>query len=204
MYPNILTEQQKQLLPHLEPFSSDYYLVGGTAIALYLGHRRSIDFDFFTESKIKPITIKKWMDNLPFNSVREIYSDSDQIHVDVQQVRVTFFSYPYHILTPQIFHGFAMPTLLCLAVMKAFALGQRAKWKDYIDLYFILKHHFKLKDIIGEAEILFGEKFNGKLFRQQLYFFDDIDYTEDVEFMKETVPDETVKNFLHDISTEAF
>jgi hypothetical protein len=45
MHRDILTAKQVELLPLIGEFSRDYYLVGGTAIALYLGHRRSIDFD---------------------------------------------------------------------------------------------------------------------------------------------------------------
>ena len=48
MHDNILTNEQRNLLPLIKAFSKDYYLVGGTAIALHIGHRRSIDFDLFT------------------------------------------------------------------------------------------------------------------------------------------------------------
>jgi hypothetical protein len=54
MFDNILTTNQKKLLPLIKKFSLDFYLVGGTAIALHLGHRRSIDFDLFTEKKFNP------------------------------------------------------------------------------------------------------------------------------------------------------
>ena len=48
VYLNILSQGQKDLLPIIKQFQTDYYLVGGTAIALLLGHRESIDFDLFT------------------------------------------------------------------------------------------------------------------------------------------------------------
>lgn len=62
-----------------------------------------------------------------------------------------------------------MPDLLTLAAMKAFALGQRLKWKDYVDLYFIF-YYFIMKDfcrigeIIKKGEELFGGEFADKLF----------------------------------------
>ena len=80
MFPDILTESQKVLLPHLESFTSDYYLVGGTAIALHLGHRKSIDFDLFTRDKIKPISINAWQEKLPYSSIQTLYAAGDQIH----------------------------------------------------------------------------------------------------------------------------
>jgi len=49
---DILTDEQQQLLPLIGLFSKEYYLVGGTAIALYIGHRRSVDFDLFTPGEI--------------------------------------------------------------------------------------------------------------------------------------------------------
>ena len=58
MHKEILTKEQIELLPLLRAFSKEYFLVGGTAIALYLGHRQSIDFDLFTEKPIKRISIK--------------------------------------------------------------------------------------------------------------------------------------------------
>lgn len=51
MHPEILEEQQRKLLPFLSEFSSDFGMVGGTAIAYHIGHRRSIDFDLFTNTE---------------------------------------------------------------------------------------------------------------------------------------------------------
>jgi len=88
--------------------------------------------------------------------------------------------------------------------MKAFALGGRGKWKDYVDLYFILKDHFRLKEIIKKAEEIFGASFNDKLFREQLAYFNDIDYEEEVIFKTQPVENKKIKNFLIDIALEKF
>jgi len=56
-----------------------------------------------------------------------------------------------------------IPTLLDLAAMKTYALGGRAKWKDYVDLYFILKDHHSLKELSARAADIFGAYFNEKL-----------------------------------------
>ncbi|ETR67936.1 MAG: hypothetical protein OMM_11053 [Candidatus Magnetoglobus multicellularis str. Araruama] len=58
MYKTILTKNQLDLLPLIQKLSKDYYLVGGTAIALHIGHRRSIDFDLFTRKKINRTSLK--------------------------------------------------------------------------------------------------------------------------------------------------
>jgi tRNA nucleotidyltransferase/poly(A) polymerase len=81
MHRNILTANQVKLLPLIKEFSQDYYLVGGTAIALYLGHRRSIDFDLFTVGTIKKGSIKRLIDSHKFSVTDILFEDSEQIHL---------------------------------------------------------------------------------------------------------------------------
>ena len=97
----------------------------------------------------------------------------------------------------------SMPSLLSLSAMKAFALGRRAKWKDYVDLYFMLKERFSIKDISTESERIFGQLFSEKLFRGQLAFHKDIDFSEPVEYMPGfEVNEQEVKDFLIDKSLQ--
>lgn len=186
MHDEILNEHQRQLLPLLAMFKREYYLVGGTAIALYIGHRRSIDFDMFKQA---PLNHKRNLDRIigsafSYTVTRRV---SEQMNLIVNDVKVTFFQYPFDIEPSWSYKQFfRMPSLLQLAAMKAYALGRRSKWKDYVDLYFLLTQHFALQDVTDEANRLFGDLFSEKLFRAQLSYFDDIDYTEAVDFM---IPD---------------
>ena len=86
--------------------------------------------------------------------------------------------------------------------MKAFALGRRAKWKDYVDLYFILRDHYSIADICREGKACFGELFSEKMLRQQLAFHKDIDYTEQVEFIGSPIPATQIREFLIARATE--
>jgi hypothetical protein len=52
MHREILSKGQLALLPLIKLFSKEFYLAGGTAVALHIGHRRSIDFDLFTDKNI--------------------------------------------------------------------------------------------------------------------------------------------------------
>ncbi len=97
-----------------------------------------------------------------------------------------------------------MPSLLDLSAMKAYALGGRAKWKDYVDLFFILKKYFSCNEIVNKAKELFNSFFNDKLFREQLSYFDDIDYSEEVEYIGKEVSEEEIKSFLVDAAVEKF
>jgi len=97
-----------------------------------------------------------------------------------------------------------MPDLLTLAAMKAYALGGRAKWKDYVDLYVLLRYRFSLAQISEKSKDLFGVYYNEKLFREQLCYFQDVDYSEKVDFVVQAVSDEEIKQFLTDIATSPF
>jgi len=86
--------------------------------------------------------------------------------------------------------------LLDLAAMKAYALGRRSKWKDYVDLYLLLKEKFLLDEISQRAIEIYGDLFSDKLFRSQLSYFEDIDYTEEVEYLISNPPtEEEIKRF---------
>jgi len=179
-------------------------MVGGTAIALHLGHRRSVDFDLFTFSQLNKSRIKGKLIPIPFKQV-PIFEDIDQLHLLINNVKITFFSFPYPILHPiKVGSTITIPTLLSLAAMKAFALGRRAKWKDYVDLYFIIRDYYPIEDICKEAGKIFNQQFSGKLFRQQLAFHKDIDYSEAVEYLVHPVPKEEIKSFLIDKATDIF
>jgi hypothetical protein len=93
---------------------------------------------------------------------------------------------------------------LDLAAMKTYALGGRAKWKDYVDLYFILKDHYELKKLSDRAASIFGADFNEKVLREQLCFFDDIDYSEKVEYIKSDINETEIKKFLVNTATAEF
>lgn len=186
-------------------FSKEYILVGGTAVALHIGHRRSIDFDLFTTQDIQRRRIRNLIDKSGFLVQELLYEASDQMHVVVNSVKVTFFSFPHIIVPSTDFDGIIrVPPLLDLAAMKTYVLGGRAKWKDYVDLYFILKDYYGLRELSENAKAMFGAYFNEKLFREQLCFFDDIDYSEKVAYLGDDIDEQEIKEFLVDIAMTEF
>lgn len=81
--------------------------------------------------------------------------------------------------------------------MKAYALGRRAKWKDYVDLYFLIRDHYTISEISQKTLEIFEGNFNTKLFREQLCYFEGINYDEEVEYLIPNPPsDAEVKRFL--------
>jgi len=201
LHPEILTKEQKELLPLVKKFYKDFGLVGGTAIALHIGHRESIDFDLFSFEEFKTLNIKRRIVN--FKTIdRIIVSKPYEFTFLLNEVKITFFHYPFKIDYEIDFDKILkLPSLLTLAAMKAYALGMRAKWKDYVDLYFIIKDFHSVPEIIKQAKSIFGNEFNEKIFRGQLAYFQDIDYSEEVKYLKGfEVSDKIIKKELINFS----
>jgi len=198
MHKEILSKAQVELLPLIQNFKREFYLVGGTAIALQIGHRRSIDFDLFKSKKLRPKSIVSKISefNLPYIVTRNV---SEQVNITVSNVKLTFYEYPFDIKAPlSLDHILRMPRLLDLAAMKAYALGRRSKWKDYVDMYFLVKDHFSIVQISERAVQIFDQLFSAKLFRAQLSYFDDVNHDEAVEFLVSEPSEGEIKQFLID------
>ncbi len=205
MHLEILNQNQIDLLPFLNQFKREFYMVGGTAISLHIGHRLSIDFDMFKKGTFNA---KKLLNKFDLNKEKYTvtYNTTGQLNLICRDVKFTFFNYDFDIEAKTIVNGqVKIPNLLTLAAMKAYALGHRSKWKDYVDLYFILKDYYNFKEICNEADKIFGQLFNEKLFKSQLNYFVGINYTEEIEYMPGyEVEEQTVKNFLTEIALEKF
>jgi hypothetical protein len=205
MHIDILNKEQKELLPFLSKYAKNYYLVGGTAIALHLGHRASIDFDLFTLKKINNTLVKKNIATAGFSS-HIIAQQPDQIHFIINNVKLTFFQFPFEINAEIKYNNiFRIPDLLTLGAMKAFALGDRNKWKDYVDLYFILNQNITTQEISLKAKELFSDSFNPLLFLKQLSYFKDMNYEEQVEYMPDfEIDNDSIKAFLTETALKGF
>lgn len=202
MHEEILSAEQKQLLSLIKSFSDRFYLVGGTALALQLGHRRSIDFDLFTSHSFENRNIRDQLTKR-FKIEEVLIESKDEFTLVINRVRFTFYRYQYKIAHEvSLDKVITMPDVLTIGAMKAAALGGRAKWKDYVDLYFIFKR-YSLNDVVTTATTIFGKEFNEKLFREQLVYYKDVSRAEKIEYLPcfET-KDETVKKFLKEVSLQ--
>jgi hypothetical protein len=198
MHKEILSGTQVELLPLVRQFKREFFLVGGTAIALYIGHRRSIDFDLFKNTSLHPKSIISKISpfGFPYLVTRRV---SEQLNMTINEVKFTFFEYPFQIEAKNTFEDYLrIPSLIDLAAMKAYALGRRSKWKDYVDFYFLLRDHFSIEDISIRAVEIYDQLFSPKLFRVQLSYFQDINYIEPVEYLITVPSDEEIKQFLID------
>ena len=162
-----------------------------------------MDYDHFKQDRLVQNRILNKIDDVkPYTVTRRV---EEQLNLILRGVKFTFFEYPYPVEVNSTFEDIIkLPDLLNLASMKAFALGRRSKWKDYVDLYFILKNHYSIKQITEKSLTIYGQLFSEKLFRSQLCYFDDIDYTEEVEYIVKQPSNKEIKGFLTEKALEVF
>jgi hypothetical protein len=203
LHKEIFTKEQIDLLPVIGSFSENFGLVGGTAIALHIGHRESIDFDMFSYKKFGNLQIRNIITKqIKIDNV--IVDKLGEFTILIKGVKITFFHYPFDIKFNTNFgYSIKIPDLLTLGAMKAYALGRRPKWKDYVDLYFIMKDFYKIGEISKKAGNIFGKEFSERMFRNQLAYFDDMDYKERVIWKSGfELPEEEIKKSLIEFSLE--
>jgi hypothetical protein len=153
----------------------DAYLAGGTAVALYLGHRRSDDFDWFTPQTIPPAKLLADVEGLGFPvSVRQ--NTEGTFLANVSGVSFSVFRFRYPLLeSPVVLDGCALASIRDLAAMKLLAIYQRGTKKDFIDIHAILEaKHFTLPEMFAA----FSEKYSiddTSELRRALVYFDDAD-----------------------------
>ena len=152
---------------------SPYYLAGGTALALHLGHRISIDLDFFTESDVEEITI---IDHLrTVGNLRLDQTGQGTIIGNLDHVRISLFKYPYNLLDPTIkWNGLNIASVLDIALMKIVAIFQRGSIKDFIDLFFVVEKFKPLDFLLSELPRKYvGVELNTNHILRSLCYFDD-------------------------------
>src|SRR3989344_1000559 len=183
MHEEIFTDEQRKLLPLVKHFSQDFFLVGGTAVALQIGHRLSVDFDLFTESDFDNGAISDQI--TLFAPIEKVQTDqAGQYTLYINGVQFTFMKYRFQIPCDRALRDvIKMPDLLTLGAMKLHALGRRAKWKDYVDLYFIIKNHHSVPELIAETRKLFPNEVNEVDMRAQLGYFHFMNYSDKVVYM---------------------
>jgi hypothetical protein len=203
MHQEILNAKQKKILPLLKNFKKDFSLAGGTAIALQLGHRHSLDFDFFSDKRFGNLALYNKLSKI-LKIEKVLIDEKDEYTFISSGVKFTFLYYPFPVVFAIDTPEFKTADLKTLGALKAYALGRRAKFKDYVDLYFIFKSGCAISEIVRQARHIFGSVFSEKIFYQQLAYFSDIDYSEEVEYLPGfQVSDSIIKNSLKKESLKA-
>lgn len=186
-----LDKAQLSLWRLLHKIPEEFVLYGGTAIALKLGHRKSIDFDFFSNEEFDTMRLFKSLDFLQNSEVMQ--NEKNTLTVSVKAgntpVKVSFFGDLKlgKIKEPDIFDGIRIASMEDLFGTKCATITQRLESKDYLDIYAILSRtNHDLKDGIKFAKQVYGNAYSEITTLKSL-----IDFSS-----KEIVLDETIKMYL--------
>ncbi len=171
----LLPDTQALLVKMVEDctFLDKYVLVGGSALSMHLCHRKSEDLDFFTyEDSFNKQEIFNYVKT--FQNKEILHQTDEQIDVLLDGVKVTFFNAKWGFLRPIKIRKFNLSSLESIAAMKVNALFLRAKYRDYYDLYCLVKNGMGLKKIF-ECSLNVLDGINFKLFAVALLYTDDIE-----------------------------
>jgi hypothetical protein len=181
-----------------EPFSRRFYLAGGTALALHLGHRVSVDLDFFSEAdELLDDSRAEIVAALRERRVVDVLEDVvGNLLLEIEGHHVGFFGYGYALLEPpDEIAGVRVGSLADVGLMKLDAIADRGARKDFYDAYFI-SQHISLDRLLDQSPIKYPyTRGFGMMVLEGIVDFDRADRDAPVE----TIPPvawETIKEFF--------
>ena len=174
-----------------------YYLAGGTACALHLGHRQSSDLDFFSESPLDPPIIRNQLISL--GKLEIIQNDQGTFNGSLDTTKISFFVYPYQLLDKtENYHDIQISSIRDLACMKLESISSRGAKRDFIDLYFIAQL-YPLTEMFSWFETKFsGQQVSKTNVLKSLIYFEDA-RDDPMPIMHHLISWEKVKQYFLDI-----
>ena len=175
MFYDILDKKRIDILPLFVSFKKSFYLAGGTALALQIGHRDSNDFDFFSQENINTQELfERLREIFKGHTLLNIQEESNTLTILVDDViKISFFTHKYKLIKETINDGnLSLASMEDIGCMKLSAITGRASNKDYIDLYFILKR-LSLSDLLKKSHQKYPE-LERNLILKSIVYFDDI------------------------------
>ncbi len=171
----ILDKERQKILPLLSNFKNEFYLAGGTALALHFGYRESIDFDFFSKNHFSTeVLFKKIKKVFKTEDILKIQEDKDTLTILTdKKIKISFFQYQYNLIKPLVKSDFLqLASIEDIGCMKFSAIVSRSFLKDYVDLYWILQK-ISLTDLL-----IYNQKkhpdLETNLVLKSLVYYDDI------------------------------
>ena len=190
--------QTLQLLKDLQDLESlkEYILVGGTSLALQIGHRISIDLDLFAYSDKDVSPILEEINQ--FGRIRVVNQTAKILNLFIDEIKVDLVSYRYDFLNPPLLEdGLRLASIQDIAAMKLSAIAGRGSRKDFIDLYFILDQ-FNLSQLFEFYNSKFPDGIDFLVFKSLTYFEDA--ELEPMPKMLETINwDDVKKKIIHEV-----
>ena len=189
----------RSLFPALGPVVSrgGFYLAGGTAAALQLGHRQSVDLDFFSPHPFDPEQLIGQLAGL--GDLRVAHVAAGTLHVYVNGVRTSFFHYGYPLIDPFVsYQGMHLAGLRDISLMKVVGISNRGARKDFIDLYVICMRVWPLAEVLRNLPRKFGARYSLGHVLRSLQYFEDAERDPMPKLLDPAVSWEGVKTFFRD------
>ena len=172
MHEETLSKNTAIVLEKIAEIAKPFYLAGGTSLALQMGHRISVDLDFFTPDSFSTSDL---VEKLKAIGKLKVDDQSERtLNGSLDGVKISFFKYQYKLIFPTIEHkGVNLADEKDIAAMKIVAISDRGTKKDFVDLYVLLKK-YSLEKILE----FFNEKYKEcnynmiHISRSLTYFFD--------------------------------
>lgn len=177
MFEEVLIKNTKEHLALLgrSAILKDAYLAGGTGCALQLGHRFSIDFDFFTVKQFEPKNVAAELAGVAAFEVEELGKGT--ILGKFKGTKFSLFIYEYPLVfPPPQYLSLSIADIRDIAAMKIDAIASRGTKRDFIDLYFMCQSNYKLSELLAIYDKKYGMLASNLMhIKKSLIFFDDAD-----------------------------
>lgn len=202
IYLDILGKDRLDIFKRLcKIFSNTYYLAGGTALALQIRHRQSLDFDLFKNKEITLHTKQRLIKEFTDHAVQTLVDTSDELSIVLDnEIKISLINYYWDPVLPLVKIPSLIPLLSIkeIAATKSYAIGRRGNYKDYFDLYTIIKNKFTtLQRIIGLCEKKYGDIFSRRMFLEQLIYTGDIPSDKNMLFLDQGyIPSKEIERFF--------
>ena len=174
MKDHILNWSQKRILKKIEFLKNfNFYLAGGTAIALQLGHRTSKDLDFYSPQHFKSVGIIREFRKIFKGEIEEASRAPDTLFLKIKQIDLSFFRYPYKLIRPLVpYLGVNLASVEDISAMKMEAIIERGTKRDFVDIYYAIEK-YGLKKVLEFTKEKYPEAFNEYNCLHALTYFKD-------------------------------
>ena len=200
MHLKCLTPAARKVLKVIAPVAAakGFVLAGGTAVALHLGHRVSVDFDFFTMRSFRPDRLHQAINGLDLETLI-LQEEPGTLTLSADGVKMSFFHYPYAFLeATSTLQGIQIAGLVDIASMKLMAMMQRGAKRDYVDLYWILQDIPFSKIAANMINRYGANRVNSLVIGKALVFFQDADADPDPAYLGKRIAWAKVKKYFID------
>jgi len=197
----VLNDNQKKIIKKIDFLGNKFYLAGGTGLALQIGHRTSVDFDFYSEKGFNSEKLLQKFKKVFKKDISESVIVEDTLKFKIKSTNLSFFKYKYPLIRPTIkWQSINLASLEDIAAMKMIAIVQRGTKRDFVDIYYLIKL-FGISSIFKLTKQKYQEMFNQYIGSRSLMYFEDAEKKQArtrIYLYDPSIDWKTIKSYLKD------